>query len=109
MTALVALVGLRHAQRLAMSGQLIAMEDALSVGLVDELAAPEQVVDKAREHATRLAALPPIAMNRTRTLARAGWAEAIDPAREAAIATDYWFSAETQAGMRALVERLAKK
>lgn len=109
MTAFVALVGPRHAQRLAMSGQLIPMEEACAVGLVDELAAPEQVLGKAREWATRLAALPPIAMNRTRRLARAGWAEAIDPAAEAGIATDYWFSTETQAGMRALVERLAKK
>ena len=109
MTAFVALVGPRHAQRLAMSGQLIPMDEALSVGLVDELAEPEQVVARAREWAARLAALPPIAMNRTRMLARARWAESIDPAAEAAVATDYWFSAETQAGMRALVERLARK
>lgn len=109
MTAFVALVGPRHAQRLATSGQLIPMDEAFAVGLVDELAPPEQVTDKARECAARLAALPPIAMNRTRRLARAGWAEAIDPGAEANVATDYWFSAETQAGMRALVERLAKK
>jgi hypothetical protein len=66
-------------------------------------------MEQAREWALRLAALPPLAMNRTRMLARARLAGALHPDADARLATDLWFSPETQAGMRALVERLAKK
>jgi enoyl-CoA hydratase/carnithine racemase len=103
------LIGARRAHILAMSGKLLAMEEALQAGLVDELAEPDRLMAQALDVAQRLADLPPIAMNRTRLLSRAGLARAMDPAAEAAAATDYWFSPETQAGMRALAERLAKK
>jgi hypothetical protein len=48
-------------------------------------------------------------MNRTRMLCRARLADAIHPEDDARLATDLWFSAETQAGMRALVARLGSK
>ncbi len=48
-------------------------------------------------------------MNRTRLLARAPLVDALRPDADAELATDLWFSPETQAGMRALVDRLGKK
>ena len=58
----------------------------------------------------RLTALPPIAMNRTRAAgAREPRRRRLTPREDAARATELWFSAETRAGMQALVERLAKK
>jgi enoyl-CoA hydratase/carnithine racemase len=103
------LVGARVAQRLAMTAQLLPVEQALDCGLVDELVDAESLLDQARQWAARLAALPPIAMNRTRMLARARLADALHPDDDARLATDLWFSDETQAGMRALVVRLASK
>ncbi len=103
------LIGPRLAQRLAMTAQLLGMEEALAIGLVDELAEPGQLMEHAREWSLRLAALPPLAMNRTRLLARRRLVALLDPPTDAKLATDLWFSAETQAGMCALVERLAKK
>lgn len=109
MLSLASVVGARAAQRLAMTAQLLTMEEALAVGLVDELAEPEGLMERAREWTRQLIALPPIAMNRTRQVARAALAAALRPEADAELATDLWFSAETQAGMRALVERLAKR
>lgn len=102
-------VGPRLAQRIAMSAQMLSMEEALAIGLVDELVAPEAVIGRARDWATGLLALPPLAMNYTRTLARAALVAGLQPEIDAERATGYWFSAETQAGMRNLVERLARK
>lgn len=109
MLALEHLVGPRVAQRLGMTAQLLSMEEALGCGLLDELAEPGELMEQARAWGRRLASLPPLAMNRTRLLARARLATALHPAADARVAADLWFSAETQAGMRALVERLAKK
>jgi enoyl-CoA hydratase/carnithine racemase len=109
MLALEHLVGARIAQRLAMTAQLIPVEQALDCGLVDELAEPDALMDQARQWAARLAALPPVAMNRTRMLARARLADRLRPEQDARLATDLWFSAETQAGMRALAARLSGK
>lgn len=85
------------------------MDEALALGLVDELAEPEHLAGQAREWAMRLAGLPPRAMNRTRMIARARLAARLQPEADARLATELWFSDETQAGMRALVERLARK
>jgi enoyl-CoA hydratase/carnithine racemase len=103
------LVGARIAQRLAMTAQLIPVEQALDCGLVDELAEPDALMDQARQWAARLAALPPVAMNRTRMLARVRLTDLLRPEQDARLATDLWFSAETQAGMRALAARLSGK
>lgn len=103
------LLGARLAQRLAMTAQLLPVEEALACGLVDELTEPEVLLERAHEWSQKLAALPPLAMNRTRLLARARLADALRPDEDARLATELWFSAETQAGMRALVDRLKKK
>ncbi|GMW05463.1 MAG: enoyl-CoA hydratase/isomerase family protein [Gammaproteobacteria bacterium] len=109
MLALEHIVGPRMAQRLGMTAELLSMENALGCGLLDELAEPDRLMEQSRAWARRLAALPPVAMNRTRLLARARLAAALEPVAGARVAADLWFSDETQAGMRALVERLARK
>ncbi|MCK6371348.1 MAG: enoyl-CoA hydratase/isomerase family protein [Gammaproteobacteria bacterium] len=109
MLALEHLVGARVAQRLGMTAELLPVEEAWSCGLLDELVEPASLMLRAREWARRLASLPPVAMNRTRMLARARLADALRPEADALVATDLWFSEETQAGMRALVERLSKR
>jgi 3,2-trans-enoyl-CoA isomerase len=106
-------VGNRQAERLCVGGLLIPAAEALRAGLVDEIAAPEKVVERAVEWCQSLLALPPKAMASTRRLARAELAGlfANEETNEKEIlgVLDEWFSEETQRVMRELVERLAKK
>ena len=105
------LVGLRLAERMAVGGGLFSPPEALDLGLVDELVALEQVVERAVEWCQRLLALPPDAMSNTRRLARADLAAVfeadLEPELQRVIAG--WWSPETQATLRALAERLGKK
>jgi len=102
------LVGPQRAALLTMQGSLIGPEDALAAGLVDELAESEQVVAQAIAKAESLLALPPIAMNQTRLQSKAAFLALLQDADDAEVATDYWFSDETQSAMHALVESLRK-
>jgi 3,2-trans-enoyl-CoA isomerase len=109
MLALRETVGPRQAHRLASRAELLPIEEALACGLVDELAEPDQLLDRARALGAQFAALPPVALEKTRRVSRAALLAALDPVADAAVATDCWFSEETQAGMKALVERLARR
>ena len=105
------LVGLRQAELLCVGGQLFPPAEALRVALVDELAPPERVVERAVGWCRSLVALPPEAMLATRRLVRAGLASLFAEGNEDELAdlVDLWFSDETQRSLRALVERLKKK
>jgi enoyl-CoA hydratase/carnithine racemase len=105
------LVGERQAARLAVGGLLIGPEEALRVGLVDELAPVDEVVPRALAWARDLLTRPRAAMLATRALARKPLSDAFlgfGPDDVARI-TDLWFSPETQAAMAALVARLKKR
>ncbi|MGI9309546.1 MAG: enoyl-CoA hydratase-related protein, partial [Gammaproteobacteria bacterium] len=102
------LVGSHRAAVLATQGSLIGPDEALATGLVDELVDADQVVAQAIARAEALAALPPIAMNQTRLQSKAAFVSALQGTRDAEVATDYWFSEETQQAMHALVESLRK-
>jgi enoyl-CoA hydratase/carnithine racemase len=106
--ALERLVGGRRAAQLATSGLLLSPEQARDCGLVDELAEPDVVVRQALAWAQQTISLPPIAMNRTRLLAKDKFLQELKAADDADVATDYWFSEETQAAMQGLVENLRK-
>jgi Delta3-Delta2-enoyl-CoA isomerase len=110
-SVLVRVVGRRQAERLGVRGLLVGAEEARAIGLVDELVAPEVVVARALEVARDYLALPPTAMRRTRDLARRDLAAIFD--RELRFTwesfVDDWFADETQAALRALVERLRTK
>jgi enoyl-CoA hydratase len=59
---LVKLVGLAHAKRLVMTGEMIGAERALEIGLVEEVVAPEALMARAHELAGQLAAKAPLAL-----------------------------------------------
>ena len=107
--ALEELVGPRIARRMATRGELLSMDEALAIGLVDELVAPEQLLPTALARANELLALPPVAMNATRLASKARLIEALTGPGDVTAAAAWWFSAETQAGMRKLTERLGKR
>ncbi len=104
-------VGPRHAERLAVGGVILSPEEALQTGLVDELASPDQVVERATAWCEKLLALPPEAMLDTRRRARADLIALVEQAPELELKTvmETWWSSETQTTLRTLVERMAKK
>jgi enoyl-CoA hydratase/carnithine racemase len=105
------LLGLRVSEQLAVSGALLTSQQALQVGLVDEVAAMESVVERAINWCQRLLALPPKAMRGTRRQARADLVAIFDAGldSELELVIETWWSAETQATLLALAERLGKK
>ena len=108
--ALVRLIGPYSAERHLVGGQMIPVTDALDVGLVDEIVAPDQVIDRAVDWCRALLALPAQAMAETRRLCRRDLADLFsDPgALDIDSFVNGWFADSTQATLRALVERLGK-
>lgn len=109
--ALQRVIGTRQTERLAVRGLLLSPAEALSVGLVDEVAAPEHAIERAVEWCRSMLAVPPSAMSITRRQARAGLAGYFDRdmAKEIETVTASWWSDETQKVLHALAERLKKK
>jgi Delta3-Delta2-enoyl-CoA isomerase len=105
------IVGAYRAERLLVAGAMIDAETAHGIGLVDELAAVEQVVQRASIWLNDMLKLPPHAMLRTRAIARADlvdvWGDTsglLDPGF-----IEDFFAQETQTVMQALVARLKNK
>ncbi|UPG88906.1 enoyl-CoA hydratase/isomerase family protein [Luteibacter aegosomaticola] len=105
------IIGNYRAERLLVAGAMVDAEAAHAIGLVDELAAVEQVVQRAVLWLTDLLKLPPHAMSRTRAIARADllevWGDTtglLDPGF-----IEDFFAQETQTVMHALVARLKNK
>jgi enoyl-CoA hydratase/carnithine racemase len=108
--ALRRLVGPYRAERLMVAGAMLDSEQALAIGLVDELTEAEQVVPRALQWLQNLLVLPPQAMSTTRLLARSDMIGIFaDPTKLSVIEfADAWFGAETQATLKALVAKLKK-
>ena len=102
-------VGTHRAERLLVGGELVESARALDIGLVDELAAPGEVVARARAWLEALLALPRQPVLQTRAIARADLLAALAPERiDIDTFVDAWYAPDTQAGLRALVARLGK-
>ena len=104
------LVGPYRAERLMVAGAMLDSEEALEVGLVDEVTAVDRVVPRAIEWLHDLLRLPPQAMSTTRQLARRDIAEIFADPRRLLLDefAEAWFGAETQATLKALVAKLKK-
>ena len=110
-SALQRLVGARQAARLAVGGLLISPAESLSLGLVDEVVPPEQVVERAVKWCQEWLALPSVAMTRTRREARAELAGLFEQNLPGEIEeiSGWWWDEQVQSVLRSLMERLAKK
>jgi len=104
-------VGARAAERMCTTSELFEAEAALRLGLVDELAAPEEVVPRARRWIEGQLALPPATLRNTRALVRRELSEsfAACDARGLEAFLDEWFGDEAQTALKAVVARLAAK
>ncbi|RYV52322.1 enoyl-CoA hydratase/isomerase family protein [Pengzhenrongella frigida] len=109
--ALRRLVGPHRAERLMVAGAMVDPDEALRVGLVDELADVEHVVGRALAWCRAHLDLPPAAMAQTRRIARADLATVLAAAvdDESTEFLDRWFSDETQATLTALVDALRSR
>jgi enoyl-CoA hydratase/carnithine racemase len=102
-------VGPARAERLLVAGELVDAERALRIGLVDELAEPERVVEQGIAALQPLLALPNEAMTQTRRIARADIIEALQPEHiEMERFVEAWYSQRTQDALKALVAKLGK-
>ncbi|MGY6588271.1 MAG: enoyl-CoA hydratase/isomerase family protein [Wenzhouxiangella sp.] len=108
--ALARLIGVYPAERHLVAGQMIPASEALAIGLVDELAAADQVVEHALAWCQRHLAMPREALLATRHLCRADLVELFrDPeALDVDGFVEGWFSESTQRTLTQLVERLKK-
>jgi len=104
------LVGAHQAERLAVSGILFGPQEALRIGLVDEIVPFDKVVDRAVEWCQGMIALPQGAMTATRQKAREDISKLFQHsfANELEDVVDMWWDDETQAVLRSLAERLTK-
>lgn len=103
------LIGHRLAERLLVEGKMLAPEEALRIGLVDEVAAPEAVLRHALHHCMRMLALPASAMNEMRDSFHEEVHRELGD-RDAIIdeLLENWFSEEAQASMRANFSRIQR-
>lgn len=98
-------------QRMIYTGKLLHPAEALAIGLVDELAAPDHVVPAALERAARLARIPTPAFALTKKQMRASH---LDNMAQAGINFDdevvrIWCHPDTQATIRAFLEATVGK
>ena len=108
---LVRIVGQRQAERLAVRGMLVSPDEALAVGLVDEVLPPEEVVPKAVAWCRDVLKLPQAALHTTRNSLRADYAALFDSLSSTTETemTAVWFSEETQRVLKNLMAQLAAK
>lgn len=102
-------VGPHRAERLLVAGFMPEAQEALAIGLVDELAATEAVETRAHAWLEDILRLPREPMLQTRAIARRDVIAALAPERidlERFVAA--WTHPDTQAGLRAMLARIGK-
>lgn len=105
------LIGAHRAERHVVAGNMIEASEALKLGLVDELAAPPEVIPRAIEWCRFHLALPPRAMRLNREAARADLRAIYQQEDTAQVAefVDGWFGEESQRVLRTMMARLKSK
>lgn len=102
-------VGTYRSERLLVAGEMLDSEQALQLGLVDELVEIDNVAHRARVWLEHLLTLPRQAMLQTRAIARADLVDALQPQHiQLDRFIDDWYSPYTQSALRALVAKLGK-
>lgn len=107
--AVVRLIGAHRAEQLLVRGALLNPDDALAVGLVDEVTAPDKVVESSVAWLAQMAALPRTAMLETRKLLRAPLVDLFEQFTQSDFEEmlEHWFLQETQQSLHGVLARLA--
>lgn len=102
-------VGPRRAEAVLVPGQMVESEQALQIGLVDELAGIDHVVTRAMARLDLLLDLPRGPMLETRRVLRKDLQDALSPENmQLEQCLESWHSEDTQQALRAMVARLGK-
>ncbi|GAC1574963.1 MAG: enoyl-CoA hydratase-related protein [Sphingomicrobium sp.] len=72
------LVGLRQAQRLALSAKRIDAEEAMRIGLITQMVDDKRLMDVAQETAVQMAAMSASALQRTRALLHTSYSNGLE-------------------------------
>lgn len=104
------LFGGRMAERMFLEGAVYSPEEAVHMGLVDEVVEPGELLDRALEVAARQAAKPQPGYFRLKRFLRQSTVERMRELDEAQLdeLVEQWFHEETQARLHAQVERLTR-
>lgn len=102
-------VGAHRAERLLVAGAMPEAEEALRIGLVDELVHIDEVATRARVWLEELLQLPHMPMLETRAIARREVIAALAPERiDLPRFVAQWSHPDTQAALRAMLARIGK-
>ncbi len=101
------LVGMAHATHLVLTGDILDARQALAIGLVDEVCPDDELLDRARAYAVRLAAGASVAVDLARRAIRRSFERDLD----GALAFETWAqsalggTADVKEGIRAFLEK----
>lgn len=104
-------VGKQAAYKFLLEGKLLKSSEALTAGLVDELAPIDQVLEKAEQQMQKYLSLPQGVWIQSKLNFRAGLLQTLNtegnPSFEQTV--KYWWSAETRNRMKAIISSLENK
>jgi enoyl-CoA hydratase/carnithine racemase len=106
----VAAVGTRNAREIILEGKTITPARALEMGLVDAVAKPEAVLERAVSRARELAGKPPGAFGAVKQLFLEASGLSADSSDHSTLSqfADHWFSPEATERKRALVQSIKR-
>src|SRR3984957_5055227 len=105
------LVGLRQALRILLTNPTLRAEEALQIGLVTEVVDDDELLSRAEQVATDLAAMPARALSATKRLVWSGLGASVEQrlAEEARTVSELSGTADALEGLRAVIERRKPK
>jgi len=102
-------VGPRHMERLASTGENLTLEEARSIGLVDRIVPAGELLGRAVERARFLAGLSAPAYAAIKLRSRAAAIARFDQARDHDPFLDFWFSEDARFRLKDMVARLSAR
>ena len=105
------LVGLRQALRILLTNPTLRAEEALQIGLVTEVVDDDELLSRAEQVATDLAAMPARALSATKRLVWSGLGASVEQrlAEEARTVSELSGTGDALEGLRAVIERRPPK
>ncbi|MGQ9572175.1 MAG: enoyl-CoA hydratase/isomerase family protein [Dehalococcoidia bacterium] len=101
------LIGMGKALELMYTGRMVEAQEALAIGLVNQVVAAEELMPAAMALAERIAKGPPIALELTKRLAYRGWRQEMESQSEYEEYLQRWCaqSEDAQEGVRSFLEK----
>lgn len=100
-------IGGRAASKILYTGKMFTAEEALDMGLIDQAASEDELIDAAKHFAHEMGHLDQVAYQSVKTLLKKEYVEIIDHDEEASISefVDIWYSERTRENLKKIVIR----